>query len=97
MEQELRIDNIYAHYLNNENTIRIVDDISKGQNPNIFLKGLAGSSIAFVASACISKLNRPFIFILGDKEEAAYFYNDIANIITQEKAFFFPSSFKRSV
>ncbi len=97
MEQELRIDNIYSLYLNNENTLRIVDFITKGQNSNTFLKGLAGSSIGFVASACISKLNRPFIFILGDKEEAAYFFNDIANIITPEKAFFFPSSYKRSV
>lgn len=97
MEQELNIENILELYLGNENTLQIVDHISKGGNPNIFLKGLAGSSVGLVASACIQKLNRPFLFILDDKEEAAYFFNDLSNILTPDQIYFFPSSYKRSV
>ena len=97
MEQELNIENILELYLRNEKTLQIVDYISKGQHPNIFLKGLSGSSIGLVASACIKELNRPFLFILNDKEEAAYFFNDLSNILTPEQIYFFPSSYKRSV
>ena len=97
MEDKLNIGNILEYYLRNEDTLKLAEFLSNDKNPNLFLKGLSGSSISFVASVCINKLNRPFLFILGDKEEAAYFYNDIANIITPEKAFFFPSSYKRSV
>jgi len=97
MEQELHIDNILEFYLQNSNTLYIIDKLSKEEQPNLFLKGLSGSSIAFVASACIKKLNKPFLFILNDKEEAGYFFNDLSNILSPEQIYFFPSSYKRSV
>lgn len=34
---------------------------------------------------------------MNDKEEAAFFYNDLAQFLPAEKLFFFPSSYKRSV
>ncbi|MHC1703997.1 MAG: transcription-repair coupling factor [Tenuifilaceae bacterium] len=97
MEQDLHIGNILEFYLQNSNTLYILDKLSKGEQPNLFLKGLSGSSIAFVASACIKKLNKPFLFILNDKEEAGYFFNDLSNILSPEQIYFFPSSYKRSV
>lgn len=97
MEQELHIKNILELYLSNDNSLQIVDNLSKGKHPNIILKGLAGSSISLVASTCIIKLNRPFLFILSDKEEAAYFFNDLSNILSPDQVYFFPSSYKRSV
>lgn len=97
MEQVLNIDNILELYLQNSNTLNVVDSLSNNQPTNLFIKGLSGSSIGLVASACIKKSNRPFLFILTDKEEAAYFFNDLSNILSPEQIFFFPSSFKRSV
>ena len=97
MEQERKIESVLDLYLNNDNSLRIIDSISKGQHPNILLKGLAGSSIGLIAAACIRKSNCPFLFILGDKEEAGYFFNDLSNILSPEQIYFFPSSYKRSV
>ena len=39
----------------------------------------------------------PFVFILGDLEEAGYFYHDLTQILGTERVLFFPSSFRRSI
>ena len=39
----------------------------------------------------------PFVFILGDLEEAGYFYHDLTQVLGTERILFFPSSFRRSV
>lgn len=97
MAHEQKIESILELYLKESNTQSIVNYLLKDESSNIFLKGLSGSSIGFVASACITKLNRPSLFILNDKEEAAYFFNDLSNILKPEQIYFFPSSYKRSV
>jgi len=68
------------------------------------LKGLAGSSRAFVASAVVKQSKGIHLFILPDKESAAFFYNDLEQILDEKESnnetkqiFFFPSSFKRGV
>ena len=38
-----------------------------------------------------------FVFILGDLEEAGYFYHDLTQVLGTERILFFPSSFRRSV
>jgi transcription-repair coupling factor (superfamily II helicase) len=97
MEQELNIGNILELYLQNDNTLNIVDKLQEDESKNLFIKGLSGSSIGFLASACIKKLSRPSLFILNDKEEAAYFFNDLSNILSTDQIYFFPASYKRSV
>ena len=39
----------------------------------------------------------PFVFVLGDLEEAGYFYHDLTQVLGTEKVLFFPSSFRRSI
>jgi len=61
----------------------------------IQLKGLTGSLDAIVASA-IQFLNRQFqVFILHDKEEAAYFFNDLQSLSAGKEILLFPASYKR--
>ena len=63
----------------------------------IHLPGLIGSSQTVLASFLAEQHNQPLVFILNDKEEAAYFYDDLINLQTASPVFFFPSSYKRSV
>ncbi len=49
------------------------------------------------ASALVEKSPCPFVFILGDLEEAGYFYHDLTQVLGTERILFFPSSFRRSV
>ncbi len=61
----------------------------------IHLTGFSGSSAALVAAAVFSKANQSQLFVLSDKEEAAYFMNDFENILGDNQAFLFPSSARK--
>ncbi len=59
------------------------------------LKGLSCSSPALAAVALMQQRQGNHIFVLPDNESAAYFQNDLANILGDNKVFYFPSSYKR--
>ena len=67
----------------------------------ISVEGLAGSAAAVVSAACIQNTKKAFLFILSDKESAAYFFNDLESLLREKdksyearNTFFFPSSYK---
>ena len=67
----------------------------------ISLSGLQGSAapLAFASLplATPQVMNRPYVFILDDEEQAGYFYHDLTQVLGDEDVLFFPSSFKRAV
>jgi len=65
------------------------------ENTHILLTNLPGSAVAVAAALTLSNGN--YLFLLGDKEEAAYFYNDLSNLLSTKEVLFFPSSYKRSI
>ncbi|MCY1635679.1 transcription-repair coupling factor [Marinifilum sp. D737] len=65
-------------------------------NFHLHLRGLVGSALPVMVSSLESQTT-PQLFILNDKEEAAYFYNDLCSLINESSVLFFPSSYKRSV
>jgi transcription-repair coupling factor (superfamily II helicase) len=67
----------------------------QASNPqNIRIKNLAGSLDAVVCAACFSLHPQDYLIILQDREEAAYFQNDLQNLLGREIPFF-PMSYKR--
>ncbi|HSH51351.1 MAG TPA: hypothetical protein VK982_06475, partial [Bacteroidales bacterium] len=91
----LQLRKILQLYNNHPQVNRILQQ-NKNANSNFYLSGLHGSSKSIVATTIINSSNRPHLFIFQDKEDAAYFHNDISNILETE-ATFFPTSYKRSV
>jgi transcription-repair coupling factor (superfamily II helicase) len=61
------------------------------------IKGLSGSSRAAFIHSCISKAKGSHLIILPEKEEAAYFYNDLTTLDGTDRCLFFPSSYVRSI
>ncbi|MEX2596439.1 MAG: transcription-repair coupling factor [Salibacteraceae bacterium] len=59
------------------------------------LKGIAGSALSFITAAAFKKSEVHHMMIFNDKEEAAYFYNDLQNLISPNRVFFFPHSDKK--
>ena len=57
--------------------------------------GLKGSLDAVVAAAIYTISPRPMLFIMNDKEEAAYFHYDLQQLIGGKEIHLFPSSFKK--
>lgn len=64
------------------------------RNQNIRLKGLAGSFDAVVAASSFKLHPHDYFIVLQDKEEAAYFQNDLQNLLGRE-ILLFPMSYKR--
>jgi transcription-repair coupling factor (superfamily II helicase) len=67
------------------------------QHKQIAVAGLKGSLKALFAGAMACKTDTNYLFILRDKEEAAYFYNDLAQCLPEKSLRFFPTSYKRSI
>lgn len=64
---------------------------------HIYCGGLCASAASLFSSVLVEKSACPFVFILGDLEEAGYFYHDLTQIVGTERILFFPSSFRRAV
>jgi transcription-repair coupling factor (superfamily II helicase) len=75
---------------------KLNDLLNSPTRQNIFLKGMAGSMPSFTLSSYFINNNSRSIIILPEREEAAYFFNDLENIIGQGNVLFFPSSLKKS-
>ncbi|MBU0763221.1 MAG: transcription-repair coupling factor, partial [Bacteroidetes bacterium] len=88
---------LFEIYATHRNVIELTGFLSDKHRAKIFLSGLTGSSRALVAAQCLKGLKRHSLIVLNDKEEAAYFYNDLAVISAKQNVLFFPSSYKRSV
>ncbi|WP_374107587.1 transcription-repair coupling factor [Flavobacterium cyclinae] len=59
------------------------------------MTGLVGSSLSFVANSLFSKSELPFLILFSNKEEAAYYLNDLEQLINAEDVLFYPSSYRR--
>lgn len=60
------------------------------------LSNLRGSSVNFIATAVWQLSDANHVFILNDKEEAAYFHNDLENLTGALDICYFPDSFKKT-
>ena len=59
------------------------------------LKGLVGSSLSFVLANTFEEAEKPFLLILNDKEEAAYYLNDLEQLVGEKHVLFYPGSYRR--
>ena len=66
------------------------------QEQNHFqIKNLAGSSLSFVISETFKKADKPYLLIFNDKEEAAYYLNDLEQLLGDKNVLFYPGSYRR--
>ena len=72
---------------------QIAEILQQSEN-KIHLKGLIGSSLSFVANSLFQKSELPFLMIFEDKEAAAYYLNDLEQLIGDKEVLFYPGSFR---
>lgn len=85
---------LYAAHPNVEGMHRLLEDTSVR---HLYCGGLGASAASLFSSVLVKRAVCPFVFILGDLEEAGYFYHDLAQILGTEQVLFFPSSFRRAI
>ncbi|MBL7904680.1 MAG: transcription-repair coupling factor [Bacteroidales bacterium] len=98
----MNVSQLTDHYRNTEAVAAIAALCNAGETPRIQLKGLMGSANAVVASAVFQNSGPLHLFILPEKEEAAYFFNDLENLLGEQetpfhkkKVLFFPTTYRR--
>jgi transcription-repair coupling factor (superfamily II helicase) len=74
---------------------RITRSASKGP-AQVQVKGLIGSLDAVLGAALYNTDPKPHLYIMHDREEAAYFQNDLQNLMGDKEVLFFPTSYKRA-
>ena len=67
----------------------------KAEAAKIRLRGVAGSGYSFVAAEVIKKSDNHHVFVLSDKEQAAYFLSDLELLMGKKKVLFYPMSYRK--
>ena len=84
-------------YLGHSNYETVKHRLLVDKPGNIAIEGLTGSSRSLFLASLFDSFPTTHFVILPEKEDAAYFYNDLVSILGEEIVFFFPSSYKRSI
>ena len=84
-------------YQRHSSSVSLLQLISDRNNKKILCSGLLGSSKSLLTAALTNQIPGIHLIILPEKEDAAYFYNDLVNLMGSDKVLFFPSSYKRSI
>lgn len=90
----MSIAKISQHFKQSPELRKLEKAIAKNEE-KIHIKDLTGSSVSFVISETFKESNLPFIFILNDKEEAAYYLNDLEHLLNDKDVLFYPGSYRR--
>jgi len=81
----------YAQTLQLQN---LQTSIANPQN-KLHLKGLVGSSLSLIISETFKNSALPFLLIFNDKEEAAFYLNDLEALLNNKDVLFYPGSYRR--
>jgi transcription-repair coupling factor (superfamily II helicase) len=73
---------------------RVTELLNQSDPQRLHLKGLEGASAALIGASTYLEGNSSHLFVLDDKEEAAYFLNDLQALLDRKDILFVPDSFK---
>ncbi|SHF98982.1 transcription-repair coupling factor [Flavobacterium defluvii] len=86
---------LYTIYDNLPKALQIATNLLEGNQIKMHLSGLLGSAVSFVIRSVFKKTELPFLIVLDNKEEAAYYLNDLEQMIGEQDVLFYPASFRR--
>ncbi|MFV8465890.1 transcription-repair coupling factor [Flavobacterium sp. LB1P62] len=86
---------LYNIYDNSPKTQQIVARLLENNQVKMHLSGLLGSALSFVIRSIFKKSELPFLVVLNNKEEAAYYLNDLEQMVGEQDVLFYPGSYRR--
>ena len=72
----------------------VVKQLIKDNN-HFQISNLVGSSLSFVISSTFKQVEKTYLLIFTDKEEAAYYLNDLEQLVGEKNVLFYPGSYRR--
>lgn len=91
----MKLDDLKNRYQNDKRVTTIAEKFRNDPLSHVQLLGSAGSLNAFIAYGISKNLPIHQFIVLPDKEEAAYFLNDLEALVG-EKALFYPASYRKA-
>ena len=85
---------IVNHYQQSSKVKEIVEQLQLDTN-HFQITNLTGSSLSFVIAETFKQVAKPYLLILNDKEEAAYYLNDLEQLLGEKNVLFYPGSYRR--
>ncbi|MBT7426123.1 MAG: transcription-repair coupling factor [Flavobacterium sp.] len=85
---------IVNQYQKSAKVTQILTQIQQDQN-HFQITNMVGSSLSFVISETFKKVDKTYLLILNDKEEAAYLLNDLEQLLGDKNVLFYPGSYRR--
>ena len=85
---------IVNQYQKSVKVTQILTQIQQDQN-HFQITNMVGSSLSFVISETFKKVDKTYLVILNDKEEAAYLLNDLEQLLGDKNVLFYPESYRR--
>lgn len=83
-------------YLGDQRFLDIAQALkSSATAQKLHLQGLLGSFTSLAVAAAFRQSERPYLIVCNDKEEAAYFLNDLEAILGEKDVLFYPGSYRR--
>jgi transcription-repair coupling factor (superfamily II helicase) len=78
------------YFKGHEHLDSIVKKLNAPPGGKLHLQGLVGSAKTIQAANIFKKLKQNMVLLLNDREEAAYFYDDLNNLGLESLPCFFP-------
>ncbi|MEZ4853217.1 transcription-repair coupling factor [Flavobacterium sp.] len=75
-------------------TVNLIAETFRNRS-KVAVSGITGSSLSFITTALFQKSELPFLLLFNDKEEAAYYLNDLEQLINKDDVLFYPGSYRR--
>ncbi len=85
---------LFSIYESSHKVKQIAESLTVSQN-KIHCKGLSGSVVSFIVQSVFKKTDKSFLLVFNEKEEAAYYLNDLEQMLGQNDVLFYPSSYRR--
>lgn len=90
----MKSSSLFSIYESSHKVKQIAESLTVPQN-KIHCKGLSGSVVSIIIQSVFKKADKPFLLVFNEKEEAAYYLNDLEQMLGQNDVLFYPSSYRR--
>jgi transcription-repair coupling factor (superfamily II helicase) len=89
------LERVVELYRDDERTQRILQALQHSSTCRLQLLGMRGAQVSFVLAGTFQANPSSHLLVANDKEEAAYWQNNLASLFGKKTIHFFPDSFKR--
>ncbi len=91
-----KIENILQHVESAKAFSRLCKEHKK-KSVTVHLENLVGGALSLYSAALVRRSGGVHIFVAEDRDSAAYMLNDFYALLDEERIFFFPTSYKKSI